>query len=64
MHGDDWKTGKQAKTRAAVIACLAEWGGQLIEPVYTGNVSTTDLLHRCADRVATQEEGGGGGGGK
>lgn len=51
VHGDDWKNGKQAKTRQNVIDCLAEWGGQLIEPVYTSSVSTTELLHRCADRV-------------
>ena len=44
VHGDDWKTGTQRKTRERVIETLAIWGGKLIEPVYTKHVSSTDLI--------------------
>jgi cytidyltransferase-like protein len=43
VHGNDWKTGVQAKSRDAVIEVLAEWGGQLIEPEYTHGISSTKL---------------------
>jgi phosphoenolpyruvate phosphomutase len=43
VHGNDWKTGVQAKTRDAVIKVLAEWDGQLIEPEYTHGISSTKL---------------------
>ena len=35
VHGDDWKSGVQKKTRAQVISTLRIWGGRLIEPKYT-----------------------------
>lgn len=43
VHGDDWKEGVQAKTRQQVINTLAQWGGKLIEPSYTGGISSTQL---------------------
>ena len=43
VHGDDWQTGVQAKTRARVIEVLAEWGGQLVEVPYTEGISSTAL---------------------
>ncbi|MDB4331719.1 phosphoenolpyruvate mutase [bacterium] len=43
VHGDDWKTGVQAKTRQKVIDTISEWGGQLIEPTYTPGISSTRL---------------------
>ena len=46
VHGNDWVTGPQASARQAVIDCLAEWGGELIEPAYTDGVSTTSLIER------------------
>mmetsp|Transcript_114126 Transcript_114126/g.277081 ORF Transcript_114126/g.277081 Transcript_114126/m.277081 type:complete len:175 (+) Transcript_114126:72-596(+) len=49
VHGDDWKTGPQAKTRAQVIECLSEWGGKLVEPTYTPGVSTTQLIEKCQE---------------
>lgn len=45
VHGDDWKTGVQRETRQRVIEVLAEWGGELIEPVYTEGISSTQLNH-------------------
>lgn len=43
VHGSDWKTGVQKPVRDKVIQTLAEWGGQLIEPDYTGGISSTQL---------------------
>jgi len=43
VHGDDWRTGVQAKTRQAVIDALAEWGGELVEVPYTQGISSTQL---------------------
>ncbi len=41
VHGDDWKTGVQKKTRERVIKALKKWSGVLIEPKYTKNISST-----------------------
>lgn len=43
VHGDDWRTGVQRKTRQRVIDALAEWGGELVEPGYTEGISSTQL---------------------
>jgi phosphoenolpyruvate mutase len=43
VHGDDWKTGVQARTREHVIEVLAEWGGELVEVAYTEGISSTAL---------------------
>ena len=43
VHGDDWKTGVQAKTRQQVLDVLAQWGGELIEPSYTHGISSSAL---------------------
>lgn len=43
VHGDDWKSGVQAKTRERVIGVLAEWGGELVEVPYTQGISSTAL---------------------
>ena len=41
VHGDDWKSGVQKKTRQRVIQTLKKWSGQLIVPKYTKNISST-----------------------
>lgn len=44
VHGDDWKSGAQNKTRQNVIDTLQELGcGELIEPRYTAGISSTQL---------------------
>lgn len=43
VHGDDWKTGVQAKVRDQVIATLAQWSGKLIDVPYTVGISSTKL---------------------
>lgn len=44
VHGDDWKAGRQRRTRQRVIDALGEWGGTLIEPPYTTGISSTLLI--------------------
>ena len=44
IHGDDWKSGAQVKTRQNVLDTLDELGcGELIEPHYTQGISSTQL---------------------
>lgn len=45
VHGDDWREGVQKQTRQEVIEILKEWDGKLIEPCYTGGVSSTELIN-------------------
>jgi phosphoenolpyruvate phosphomutase / 2-hydroxyethylphosphonate cytidylyltransferase len=52
VHGDDWQVGVQQKVRQAVIDCLAEWGGELIEVPYTQGISSTQL-HAAMKEVGT-----------
>jgi len=44
VHGDDWKEGVQRETRRRVIEALARWGGELVEPPYTADISSTRLV--------------------
>ena len=58
VHGDDWKTGVQKKIRNQVITTLKSWGGKLIEPKYTKNISSTLIKTKLveftpASRVST-----------
>jgi phosphoenolpyruvate phosphomutase len=48
IHGDDWKTGKQAELgiRDRVIEALKEWNGKLIEIPYTKGISSTLLIEQ------------------
>ena len=43
VHGDDWRTGVQREARQRVIDALKEWGGEVVEPVYTPGISSTRL---------------------
>tara|TARA_B100000287_G_scaffold89139_1_gene81568 strand:+ start:1770 stop:2210 length:441 start_codon:yes stop_codon:yes gene_type:complete len=46
VHGSDWRTGSQQKTRKKVIDTLSEWGGMLVEPDYTRGISTSDIIEK------------------
>ena len=46
VHGSDWRTGPQQKTRKKVIDTLSEWGGILGEPEYTRGISTSDIIEK------------------
>lgn len=52
VHGDDWRTGVQARVRQSVIAALAEWGGELVEVPYTEGISSSKL-HAAMKEVGT-----------
>ncbi len=49
VHGDDWKTGIQKKTRERVIQALKKWSGKLIEPKYTKNISSTIIKNKIME---------------
>ncbi len=55
VHGDDWKTGIQKKTRSQVISVLKKWKGKLIEPKYTKNISSTIIKKKILDIGTTPD---------
>ena len=55
VHGDDWKSGVQKKTRQTVIDTLKEWNGKLIEIPYTKGISSTQL-HNSLKEIGTTPE--------
>lgn len=55
VHGDDWQTGVQQKTRQRVIDCLSQWGGELVEVPYTKGISSTQL-HQTMKEIGTTPE--------
>jgi phosphoenolpyruvate phosphomutase len=57
VHGTDWRNGPQAKTRQRVIDLLATWGGVVVEPEYTKDVSTTDIIRKCFEYEKQRKEG-------
>jgi len=52
VHGDDWKEGVQSRTRKRVIDTLNQWGGELIEPIYTVGISST-RVHNAIKEIGT-----------
>jgi phosphoenolpyruvate phosphomutase len=55
IHGDDWKTGVQQKTRDRVIKILRRWSGKLIEPKYTKNISSTLIKKQMSDIISSPD---------
>ena len=51
VHGDDWKTGPQKKTREKIINVLKKWDGKLIEVPYSKGISTTEILKRIKSEL-------------
>mgnify|MGYP001211446401 CR=1 FL=1 len=47
VHGTDWQSGTQQPMRQRVQKTIATWGGTLIEPDYTHDISTSDIINRC-----------------
>jgi phosphoenolpyruvate phosphomutase len=54
VHGDDWKIGVQKKIRFKVIKTLKKWGGKLIEPKYTKNISSTLIKKKFSEIVSLE----------
>jgi len=55
VHGDDWRTGVLKKTREKVIKTLQEWGGKIVEPEYTKDISATRLIEKMREIGTTPE---------
>jgi len=53
VHGDDWKSGVQKKTRDRVIRTLKKWSGKLIEPNYTKNISSTEIKNNISNILSS-----------
>ena len=51
VHGDDWKTGVQKTTRKQVITTLKKWGGKLVEPKYTKDISSSSIKSKLSNRL-------------
>lgn len=55
VHGNDWRIGPQKEVRERVINTLKEWGGKLIEPEYTKEVSSSQIGKRLWEVGTTPE---------
>ena len=55
VHGDDWKSGVQKKTRDRVIKTLKKWSGKLIEPKYTKNISSTEIKDKISNILSSPD---------
>jgi|TARA_B100000780_G_scaffold261910_1_gene214666 phosphoenolpyruvate mutase len=55
VHGDDWKSGVQKKTRDRVIKTLKKWSGKLIEPRYTRNISSTEIKNKISNILSSPD---------
>ena len=51
VHGDDWKSGNLKKTRKQVLDTLKKWGGKLIEPKYTKNISSSSIKSKLVNLI-------------
>ncbi len=54
VHGDDWKSGIQKETRKKVIKEIRKWGGRLIEPKYTKNISSTLIKKKISEIISPE----------
>ena len=55
VHGDDWKKGIQKSTRAKVIKILRKWGGKLVEPSYTKDISSSLIKKKITELGTTTD---------
>ena len=55
VHGDDWKSGVQKETRKKVIKEIRKWGGRLIEPKYTKNISSTLIKKKISEIISPEK---------
>lgn len=57
VHGTDWKTGIQKQMRQKVIEAISQWGGRLVEPEYTREVSSTRFIDRLIEITTSYNTG-------
>ena len=46
VHGDDWKNGFFKNVRKNVLTELKVYGGELVEPKYTKDISSTEIVNQ------------------
>lgn len=56
VHGTDWLKGPLKKVRDKAIKIMEEWGGAIVEPEYTKNISSTDIHKDNKKRLIMPEE--------
>lgn len=49
VHGTDWREGPLADVRQKAISILAEWGGEIVEPEYTPNISSSMIKKKIKE---------------
>ena len=55
VHGDDWKKGIQKTIRTKAIKTLKTWGGKLVEPKYTKNISSSSIKKKLTEIGTTPD---------
>jgi len=55
VHGDDWKEGPQKNKRKRVVETMKEWGGQVIEPEYTKDISSSQIYEAIKEIGTTPD---------
>lgn len=56
VHGTDWLKGPLKNVRDKAVKIMAEWGGVIVEPEYTKNISSTDIHKDNKKRLIMPEE--------
>lgn len=56
VHGDDWRTGVQSRTRKQVIETIKKWGGELVEFPYTPGISSSSLNRAVKSQGTTPDQ--------
>jgi len=56
VHGDEWRTGYMQIIRDRVTKVLSEWGGELIEVLYTQNLSGDRLSRQLSSALTTSDQ--------
>jgi len=55
VHGTDWREGPLKKARDRAIEVMAEWGGEIVEPEYTKNISSSELHAKAKQEGITPQ---------
>ena len=55
VHGSNWAQGPESSIRKNVLACLARYGGELVEPPYTESKEVRNIDWRMREQLAMPE---------
>lgn len=56
VHGTDWLQGPLRAVRDKAVNIMAEWGGEIVEPEYTKNISSTGFHNHNKKHTVMPEE--------